>query len=201
MSSLTIRETQFSSNIHPKKFALWIAIASIVMMFAGFTSAYIVRRAAGEWIVYKLPEMFTLSTFLILISSFTLHAAYLALKKENIRGYKTGLGASLVLGVAFLIAQYLGWQDMMSYGIRLQGNPSGAFVYIISGVHGLHLVGGVVLLAIFFIKSLIKTDPVKRLISEMNPERYLGMELLLTYWHFVDILWLYLFLFLWYNSF
>jgi len=187
--------TQYNSRVHPKKFALWLGLASIVMMFAGLTSAYIVRRAAGNWVEYKIPEIFTTSTVLIFLSSIVFHLAYIFLKKENKVAYRVGLFVSLLLGIAFSISQVIGWNQLTSYGIRLTGNPSGSFLYLISGIHLVHLAFGILVLFVLLVKSFFKKDPVNELIQQVNPGRYLGIELALTYWHFVDILWIYLFFF------
>lgn len=187
--------TQYNSRVHPKKFALWLGLASIVMMFAGLTSAYIVRRAAGNWVDYKIPEIFTISTVLIFLSSIIFHLAYIFLKKEKKVAYRLGLSVSLLLGVAFSVCQVIGWNQLTSYGIRLTGNPSGSFLYLISGIHLVHLAFGLLVLLVLLIKSFFKKDPVNELMEQVNPERYLGIELALTYWHFVDILWIYLFFF------
>lgn len=188
------------SRIHPKVFALWVGMCSIVMAFAGLTSAYIVRKGAGEWINYKLPDIFWISTIVIVLSSVTLQMAYSFFKKDNLKAHKIALGVSLGLGFLFLILQYAGWQNLADFGIRLQGNPSGAFLYVISGLHAAHILGGIVILFLFFTKSLFKKDPVENLLREVNPNKMLGHHLLLTYWHFIGILWVYLFVFFWYNS-
>ena len=185
--------------IQPKKFVLWGAIASMIMMFAGLTSAYIVRKAQGNWVLFKMPDIFWISTIVIIISSITLYLAERSFKQENIKMYRLSLGITFVLAVVFLVCQYLGWKQMGEYGIHLKGNPSGSFLYVISGLHALHLVGGLFFILIMFVKSFF-LHPVKLLIDTLNPERYLNIELLSTYWHFVDILWIYLFIFFLINS-
>lgn len=187
--------------MNPKVFMLWSFLGTIIMMFAGLTSAYVVRMGAGDWMLYKLPSMFLASTVLIALSSATLYWSFRALKNENHQQHKLGLGLTLVLGLLFVVSQYSGWQELMSYGVRLQGNPSGSFLYIISGLHAAHVIGGILLLLIFFFKSLLKKDPVDKLLEEFDTDRHLGYRLLNTYWHFVGVLWLYLFIFFWYNSF
>ncbi len=200
MRSLALENNE-QGAMNPKVFMLWSFLGTIIMMFAGLTSAYIVRMGAGDWMLYKLPDMFLVSTAIIVLSSVTLYWSFQALKKENRQQHKMGLGITLLLGLAFVFTQYSGWQELTSYGVRLQGNPSGSFLYIISGLHALHVIGGVVFLVIFFMKSMFKKDPVDKLLEEFNPDRNLGYKLLNTYWHFVGVLWLYLFIFFWYNSF
>ncbi|OWY24192.1 cytochrome oxidase subunit III [Sphingobacteriales bacterium UPWRP_1] len=192
MSTVTLKRTQ---RIHPKKFALWLGIGTVIMMFAGFTSAFIVRRAAGNWVEFELPPLFYMSTLVIAMSSIALFFAQRAFKANHRLQYRNLLGLTFTGGIAFIVLQYAAWMQLASYGILLRGNPSGSFVYVISGVHAAHVLGGVVLLGLFFVRALPKPDPVQELLSEINPERNLGIEMLSVYWHFVGILWLYLLVF------
>jgi len=176
------------NKIHPVKFALWVACASITMMFAAFTSAYMVRQAAGNWVEFRLPNMFFVSTAVILLSSVTLHGAYIAFKKESKRLYQSLLILTLILGLGFVVLQYEGWQALAAIGVELTGNPSGSFVYVISGVHAAHVLGGVAALLV----ALIHAFALK---FKVTDKRKLRLELTLTYWHFVDLLWIYLLVF------
>ncbi|MDX1941352.1 MAG: cytochrome c oxidase subunit 3 [Saprospiraceae bacterium] len=187
MSTIVASEYR-SSKIHPKKFGLWIACASITMMFTAFSSAYMVRQAQGNWLEFNLPNIFFVSTLVIVLSSVTLQGAYLAFKRENEALYKGLLLATFILGVAFLILQYEGWLAMRDIGIELTTNPSGSFIYVISGVHAAHILGGVAALAIALIHAFV-------LKYRVTSARKLRFELTLTYWHFVDFLWIYLFIF------
>lgn len=177
------------NKIHPKKLLLWVSIVSLVMMFTALTSAYIVRRAAGNWLEFSIPTIFYVNTLVILVSSITLHAAYGAFKREAEGAYKALLSISVVLGIAFVGLQLLGWEEMTAQGLDIKINPSTSFVYALSGLHAVHVLGGVaaliVALVIAFVKKLKRT-----------PARQLRLELTLTYWHFVDILWIYLIIFL-----
>jgi cytochrome c oxidase subunit 3 len=185
---LTLKEVS-RSKIHPLKFALWVGCGSILMMFASMTSAYIVRHAQGNWLEFPLPNVFYLSTGLIFFSSVTLHAAYLNFKKGNEKLYKLLLTASLILGVGFLVSQYQGWQAMKNLGVFLDGNPSGSFIYVLSGIHAAHVLGGVAAISVAMLHAFLLTFGV-------TEKRKLRFELTLTYWHFVDFLWLYLLFFL-----
>ena len=111
--------TEYNSRVHPKKFALWTGCGSITMMFAGLTSAYMVRRAQGDWVQFKFPEMFNYSTWVVVLSSIVLVLAYLAYRKQKIVAYRVGLFLTLVLGCLFGYLQYLGWQDMTNIGVEL----------------------------------------------------------------------------------
>ena len=176
------------SKIHPKKFALLTACASMMMMFAAFTSAYIVRQAAGNWLEFRLPDLFYLNTGVILLSSLSLQSSYAAFKRGNTRIYRLLLVASLILGLAFVALQYQGWQAMAAIGVELTTNPSGSFVYAISGVHAAHVLGGIAALILAILHAFI-------LRHRVTPVRKLRFELTLIYWHFVDFLWVYLLLF------
>lgn len=185
---LALKDTR-RNKIHPLKFALWAGCASILMMFAAFTSAYIVRHAQGNWLEFRLPDIFFVSTALILMSSLTLHGAFRAFSKGAESKYKMLLLATFGLGIGFIISQYYGWLAMRDIGIFLDGNPSGSFVYVISGVHAAHVLGGIGALALALYHAFL-------LRFQVTPTRKLRLELTLTYWHFVDFLWIYLLFFL-----
>ncbi|OAV44994.1 cytochrome oxidase subunit III [Lewinella sp. 4G2] len=177
------------NKIHPKKLALWVGLVSLVMMFTALTSAFIVRRAAGNWLEFSIPSIFYINTLVILGSSITLHAAYVAFKREAAAAYKFLLGITFILGIAFVVLQYVGWEDLAASGVPLKINPSGDFIYAISGLHALHVIGGIAILLVALIMAFIL--PLKA-----TPARKLRLELTLTYWHFVDALWIYLIVFL-----
>ncbi|MEI8279972.1 MAG: cytochrome c oxidase subunit 3 [Bacteroidota bacterium] len=173
-------------KIHPHKFALWVAMGSITMMFAGFTSAYIVREAQGNWVRYTLPVIFWISTGVIILSSVTMAMGVKAYKKEEMAKYRNLIAITLFLGVLFGVMQYIGFKQLYGKNIRLDGNPSESFLFIITGVHLAHILGGVIALLVAYLKTFIKKVRVH------NPT---GIEVLASYWHFVDVLWLYLFVF------
>ncbi len=176
------------NKIHPKKFALLISCASMLMLFAAFTSAYIVRQAAGNWLEFEMPGIFFFSTFVILFSSATLHASYFYFKKGNATRYKGLLVLTLALGLIFISMQYQGWVELKNMGVELTRNPSGDFVYVISGVHAAHVLGGIAAILVAIIHAF-------SLKYKVTPKRKLRFEMTLIYWHFVDFLWVYLLLF------
>ena len=171
-----------------QRFGLYIAFASIMMMFASLTSAYIVRKSAGNWLEFKLPSAFLYSSFVILLSSVTLHMSYTAFKKNNFQIYKLFLLGTFALGLMFVMFQFQGWQEMQSLEILLDGNPSGSFVYVISGVHLAHVIGGLTILMIACIHAY-------RLKPEVTSKRLSRFQLTTQYWHFVGLLWIYLYIF------
>lgn len=182
------REPQYRNKIHPKLFALIAACASITMMFMAWSSAYIVRQAAGNWLEFALPNVFYYSTVVIFISSLTLHGSFISFKKGNPTAYRGLMLLTLVLGIAFVVLQYEGWQALKAMGIELAGNPSGSFVYVISMAHAAHVLGGIAALIV----ALLHAFMLKYKVTEGRLVRF---KLTLTYWHFVDVLWIYLLFF------
>lgn len=187
--NVAVSKQQTRNKIHPHKFALWIACASITMMFMAWTSAYVVRQAAGNWLEFRLPNVFFISTVVLLISSVTIHYSYYSFKKENEKSYKAFLVLSFLLGITFLILQYVGWMNLYDIGVALDGNPAGSFVYVFSGFHGLHILGGLAAILVAMVHAFaLKFKP--------TPKRKLRFELTLTIWHFLDFLWLYIITFI-----
>ena len=186
MDSVMTSSNSQRNRIHPHKFTLWIAIGSIIMMFAGLTSAYIVKQAQPEWTTVLMPKMFYYSTAVLLISSLTVQMALKAFKERNMRQYRSLITTTAVLGVVFLAMQLIGFQQIWESGTDLRGSGGGQFLYIIFGLHGLHVIGGVIALLIMFFKAFSSK------VRNYNP---VSVELISTYWHFVDLLWIYLFVF------
>jgi cytochrome c oxidase subunit 3 len=176
-------------KIHPHKFTLWVAIGSILMMFAGLTSAYIVKRSQASWLMLEIPVVFWYSTAAILASSITVQLSLKALKAREMMAYKRWLMITAVLGVLFLVLQIVGFKQFGANDIRLVGagsNASYSFLLAISGLHGLHVLGGVIALVVIAIQALR--------VATRNYNT-VPLEVAATYWHFVDALWIYLFIF------
>lgn len=189
MNTVAVEQSSYQRNrIHPKIFAMWVGCASMAMLFAAFTSAYVVRQAAGNWLEFRLPNEFFWSTGVILLSSLLLHISFLSFGKGNERIYKGTLSAATLLGLFFLGLQYAGWVALNDQGVSLTGNPSGSFIYVISGVHAAHVLGGLAALLVAILHAFA-------LPFKPGPTRKLRFELTLIYWHFVDLLWLYLLVF------
>tara|TARA_B100000945_G_scaffold194978_1_gene156689 strand:+ start:1984 stop:2538 length:555 start_codon:yes stop_codon:yes gene_type:complete len=170
---------------------LWIGIGSIVMFFGGLTSAYIVRKAEGNWLEFEMPIWFTISTIAVIASSASLWFALQNIK--NNKSASTFLITTLSIGLLFTYSQIQGWENLVAQGVYLTGegsNPSGSFIYVITLAHLIHLIGGILALSITTIKSKL---------NKYSKENYLGIELISIYWHFIGLLWLYLFLFFSYS--
>jgi len=177
------------NKIHPHKFALWASMASITMMFGAFTSAYIVKQAAGNWLEFSMPVAFYISTLVIICSSITLQISFKGFKAGSESRYKNFLTLTFLLGLLFVVLQYQGWTELYKIGVDLKGNVSGSFFYLLSGIHALHVLGGIAALVVAQLHAYTLTYK----ITEVRLNRF---DLVLNYWHFVDFLWLYLFLFL-----
>ena len=120
-------------TVNKWKFITWLFIISIVMLFASQTSAYLVRRAEGNWIEFTIPTIFYTSTLVLVVSSVLLHLALVAARKDEFPQVQRYITGALISGIAFLIMQYFGWLDLQAQGVYLKGNPSGSFFYILSG--------------------------------------------------------------------
>jgi cytochrome c oxidase subunit 3 len=180
--------------MNPKKFALWLFIVTIIMLFGAFTSAYIVRAAEGNWLEFDLPNIFWISTVVMLISSATMHWAYASARKDELDKLKLAITITFILGLVFLFMQIKGWGALIDIGVFFggnQSNPAGSFVYVLSFLHALHLIGGLVVL----IFSLVAAYNYK-----IHAKSLLQIEMCATYWHFLDLLWVYLFVFLLLNN-
>jgi cytochrome c oxidase subunit III len=189
-ANIKFQEENKSVAIHPKKFALWLFIVSIVMIFAAMTSAYIVKKSDGGWLEFKLPVIFYVNSAIILLSSFTIQWAYFQAKKDNLENLKWGILATAILGIAFLAGQFIAWDHLSAMGIffgNYKGNPAGEYLYILTGLHGFHLITGLVYLIIVLFSTFT---------YKIHSKNLLQLEMCATYWHFLDGLWIYLFVFL-----
>lgn len=181
---VSIRQKQ---RIHPHKFTLWIAIGSIIMMFAGLTSAYIVKSNQAGWQDVKTPQVFWYSTAAILLSSLTLQMALRSFKQREMKHYRQLMAVTVLLGAAFVLLQWNGFIQLWNSGIQFRGVAgAGQFLYVIFGLHALHVFGGVVALIVMLAKAFF---------GSTRTYGSTGLEVVTTYWHFVDALWIYLLVF------
>jgi cytochrome c oxidase subunit 3 len=183
--------TNSRRRIHPKKFALYMAMISIVMLFSAFTSAFIVQKASGNWYSFPIPTAYFYSTAVILICSVVLHISYKAFVQKNYLVYKSGLSIALILSILFIGLQYQGWLNLNDLEIFVQTNQSSSFFVMLIGVHALHIIGGIGSILVSWILSVRPST------SKWSEKGQLRMELTCTYWHFMDFIWIYLLIFLW----
>jgi len=184
---MDIVSTQQKKRMHPHKFTMWVAIGSIVMMFAGLTSAFIVKSNNAGWTRADIPEVFWISTAVILVSSLTLQMALRSFKQREMGRYRLLIGITLLLGAAFIILQWMGFQQLWNeQHITFKGGGAGQFLYVIFGLHGIHVAAGVIALIVMFVKAFA---------GRVKLYSSVPVEVMATYWHFVDLLWIYLLVF------
>ena len=185
------QRTADEKNVRAKKMMLWFGMASLIMGFAGWTSAYIVSSKREDWLAeFQLPSAFIYSTIIIVLSSLTYILAKKALQQGKAQNSTMYLGLTLLLGISFIVVQFVGFSQMISLGYYFTGPTSNitmSYVFLIAAVHIVHLVAGLIsLLVVLF--NQIK--------GKYSPQNMLGFELGATFWHFLDLLWVYVVLFL-----
>jgi cytochrome c oxidase subunit 3 len=164
-----------------------VAIGSIIMMFAGLTSAYIVKSSQASWQTIEMPKIFWYSTATILLSSVVMQMALRSFKQRQMNNYRLLIAGTFLLGVSFVILQWIGFQQLWNSGVQFKGSSGGGqFLYVIAGLHAAHVLGGVIALMVMFVKAFLGRS---KLYSSIP------VELMATFWHFVDLLWIYLLVF------
>jgi cytochrome c oxidase subunit 3 len=185
--------TQEEKNSRAKKMMLWFGIVSLIMSFAGWTSAFVVSSSRPDWLKdFVLPSAFIVSTVVIIISSLTFILAKRALKSGNHKATMLWLFATLILGFVFIFNQFSGFQQIIDLGYNFTGptsNVTMSYIYLIAIVHILHVVVGLICLLVVIYNHFKQ---------KYTATSMLGFELAATFWHFIDILWVYLFLFLYF---
>lgn len=165
---------------------MWMAIAGIMMLFAAFTSAMVVRRGiSNDWVTMALPRVLYLNTLVLISSSVTLEHARRSLAADRSDRFARWLYVTLVLGFAFVAGQLLAWHELASHGTYISTNPSSSFFYLLTASHGLHLLGGIAALCFLFFQTRKFALKLKRPVA---------VDVTAMYWHFMGGLWLYIFL-------
>jgi len=183
------------SHANRYRIGMWVGLASVAMMFTSLSSAYIVRSASSnDWIALPMPRVLLASTALILSSSATLEVARRKLKAALSGPYSQWLLVTVVLGIAFLGLQLVAWRQLARQGIYLASNPHSSFFYLMTGAHAVHLIGGLLGLTFVWLRS--RRHEIE---SAGMAKRKAATDAVTIYWHFMDALWIYLFLllFLW----
>jgi cytochrome c oxidase subunit 3 len=170
---------------HTYQLGMWFALTGIVMLFAAFTSAMVVRRGMSfDWVSIALPRVLWLNTGLLIASSLTLEFARYALTHRERVNFIRWLAATGILGLGFLAGQLVAWRELAARGVYLATNPSSSFFYVLTATHGVHLAGGV--LALGYV--VLRAGGIAR-----GRERATALEVTAIYWHFMDALWIYIF--------
>jgi cytochrome c oxidase subunit III len=171
---------------------VWVAMGSILMLFVALTSAYIVRSAAApDWKPVAMPKVLWLSTGLLIVSSITFEIARRSLKQQRDQLYARWLINTVALGVGFVASQLFAWRQLAKQGVYLATNPYSSFFYLFTAAHGLHLLGGLMALTFLLIRTRQKRDTL-----EGELRRVGSADAVSLYWHFMDVLWIALFLLL-----
>ncbi len=169
------------------RLGLWLFLGAISMFFAAFASAYLVRRSSPDWLSFSKPPILAVNTILLLISTLLIYSG----QRKMVRGDRPSLlrwlGSGTILGLLFLVGQWFAWMQLRHQGVFLPTNPSSSFFYLLTGAHGLHLIGGLVLLSALLIKASV---------SGLTTRLKESVDLTATYWHCLTIVWLMIFLLL-----
>ncbi len=186
---ITMENTQDTFDPKPRKFIVWLFVVSSTIMFGGFTSYYLVFAASkGKGHGLVLPDAFIYSSLVIIASSITLMLASRALRNLNFSLQRSMLWITVILAVVFGVMQFNAWGSMVRSGATMVGNNAAiSFIYVVSGMHLLHIIAGVALITSALIGSYKNITPAKG--------KY-RMEIASIFWHFIDILWIYLYVFL-----
>lgn len=187
INHIEILKDRRAMGMNPSKFMVWLFIVTIVMLFAALTSAYIVKQSEGNWLYFDLPRIFWITTAIIMLSSISIQFAYWASGRDDFGKLKAFLIITILLGATFLVGQYYSWKQLVAMDVYFVGNPSGSFLYVLTGLHAIHILSGLVFL-------LIVTVSAFRL--KIHSKNKIKIEMCTTFWHFLGGLWLYLFLFL-----
>jgi cytochrome c oxidase subunit 3 len=204
-ASNTFTETSKSDLDNTQKRALrmmlYMAMASITMFFAVTTSALLLKKAdVLNWAQFPLPGVFAVSTVIAILSSVAFYYTYKLYKEKKFKAYRVMLIFSALVSVAFVMSQFIGFAALKTMGMPLDGNVAGSFIYFLALAHAMHIGFGLVVVAVVSLKSyLARNDMQFEGSGNVDPRRVLGLELLTNYWHFVNVLWLYLFLFFYFN--
>ena len=191
-----MRHPERNYLIHPSYVMMFLIIAGVTALFLGFTGSYIYNRIQQGISPVRLPSLFYFNTFIIVASSISLIIAKRAYNEDNTEKFKKSLLFTLILSVLFLVAQILAWNQMISQNIFINHSTLASYMYLISGVHFLHLVGGIPFLGVFIYHAWKKMkEPVTVLLYFADKDKKRQLNLLNIYWHFLDGLWIYLVLF------
>jgi cytochrome c oxidase subunit III len=165
----------------------WVLLTAIIMLFAGLSSAYIVLRGVPSWQNIELPFMLWPNTAILLLSSLALEISKRAIRRDDVESMKRWLAVGGLLGFGFLAGQLEAWRQLVNAGVYLPSTQQSSFFYILTGLHGLHLLGGIVALGIVLVMALR---------NRLSAFRHEPLNLAATYWHVMDVIWIYLFLML-----
>lgn len=183
-------------RLHPYQTLMYLGMLGSGLIFLFMTVAFLASGTGNmDGTGFKMPKSFILSTFVILFSGYTVSKMLLHFKEESLNKLKNSLLSTFLLGILFTLLQFWGWRELGTMGIDFRGLPRGSFLYVLSGIHIFHLIGAMVFGIIMLIKyNRSEKDEIQHLILLTNPYEKMRITLFTTYWHFMDLIWLVLFL-------
>jgi len=195
-TTISTRDGSHAEQFDRYRTGMWVALAAVMMMFTALTSAYVVRAGTwNDWRPVGVPRLLWVSTGIIFLSSLAFEVARRSLKGGRVATFKRWLLVTVILGLGFLAAQLLAWRELSAAGVYLATNPHGSFFYILTGVHGVHLLGGILALDYLLLRSWRGRGAEEAVARK----RLAVVNAAALYWHFMFGVWIYLFLllFLW----
>ncbi|MGV3538558.1 MAG: cytochrome c oxidase subunit 3 [Rufibacter sp.] len=182
-------------KVPPLKMVLYVSMGGMALLFLVLTAIFLLKvGSATQERPFMLPKLFTVSTVMLLVSSFFLHEAPALYRQDDLVKLKVRLAWALALGFAFTLTQVVGWMELDTQNVLFNGHSTGTLLYFISALHLLHIAGGLAFLTFLFLKtSRAAADPIRTLVFIRDPFRNLQLDLLRTYWHFLDAVWIALF--------
>ena len=188
--------------VHPQVISMTLLIAGVTFLFLAFSGSYIYSRVQSGIPAIKLPILFYINTFILLASSYVLHYCKKQYTNDNTIAYQKGLALTLALSILFLVLQIVAWLQLFNSGVLVNQDNMASFVYLISAVHFAHVIVGIPFLALFLYTAIKRMkEPVSVLVYFSDPDKARKLKLLTIYWHFLDILWIYLVVFFAVNYF
>lgn len=179
-------------SMHPHRFAMWLFLVTVIMIFIALSSAYIVKKSMSDWQYIDFPNMFKWTSVIIVLSSVSMHFAYLSAKKNNIKNIRISLIVTSVLAITFVVGQFMAWGQLVAdHNYFSGGNAASSFIYVFTGLHLVHLAGAIIFLIVVLSNSFQ---------YKIHSKNLLRIELCTTFWHFLGGLWIYLYLFLIFNN-
>ena len=183
-------------NLHPYQTLMYLGMFGSGLIFLFMTLAFLGSEAGNmDSVGFKMPKSFILSTLIILISGYTASNMLIHYKEERIKKLKDSLLTTFLLGIGFTVLQFIGWKELTMMGVDFRGLPSGSFLYVLSGIHIFHLLGAMIFSILMVYKyHQTEKDEIKHLLLLTNPYEKMRIQLFTTYWHFMDLIWIVLFL-------
>lgn len=196
-------ETRFEDklkNTYPIQYFVTFTIIGVSLLFLGICVGYLLSQSNWNWQNFSFPKVFLISTIVLGLSSYTMQQSINFFEKDDYKHFKGAIGLTFILGTIFCILQMLGWLELYKSGIYVAGKPDGSYLYLLSGLHVVHLFAGIAILTTMFVKVRYKLkDQVSQLLYFSDKYQLIKLKQIAKYWHFVDVLWVILLFFFLFN--